>query len=218
VTDAGAAGGLFGAPDDAEIIQSIHAVTSLGWSGPPRLPVVPSPPRRRYGWRKPSVRRFVAPRPGDAELSSVVASAYGGPGERPVPSAGALYPLRLLVVDLGDDALAERECPGWVALDPTERQALAAALFMSVAGPCNVVLLAGALESPTRRYGARAYRYLLLEAGHCAQEIVRASQVAGLASCPVGAFDDGAVSRLFRLEWSGEIPLYAVAIGRAARS
>jgi SagB-type dehydrogenase family enzyme len=135
-----------------------------------------------------------------------------------VPSAGGLYALRLVVADLGEGAPARGAGTVWAALSPGESEAMAEAFFGSVAGPHCVVVFAGAPEAPVLRYGARGYRYLLLEAGHCAQELLRAAQAIGLHSCPLGAFDDQALSALLRLDWSGEIPLFAVAIGRAAGS
>lgn len=210
--------GIFGPVDDAELVEALHAATALGWCGPPRRPSTPAAPRARHGWRRASVRCFVTPRPTDEQLSAILDSAYGSAGDRPVPSAGGLYPLRLLVADFGATPSPARDCPAWMPLGPEESEEFTAAFFDSVRGPCTVVVVAGATEGSSRRYGSRAYRYLLLEAGHCGQELIRAAQAADLGSCPVGAFDDEAVSRLLRLRWAGLLPLYAVAIGRAAGS
>jgi SagB-type dehydrogenase family enzyme len=65
------------------------------------------------------------------------------------------------------------------------------------------------------RYGERADRYVAMEAGHIAQNVLLAAEALGLAACPVGSFDDDALGGLLRLG-PGELPLYLVPVGHPA--
>jgi nitroreductase len=62
------------------------------------------------------------------------------------------------------------------------------------------------------RYGDRADRYVLLEAGHAAQNLLLEAVAMGLGAVPIGAFDDVAVSQAMELA-DGEVPLYLIPVG-----
>lgn len=62
------------------------------------------------------------------------------------------------------------------------------------------------------RYGSRAERYVLLEAGHAAQNLLLQATTLDLGAVPVGAFNDDDVSRILGLP-SGERPLYLIPVG-----
>ena len=67
-----------------------------------------------------------------------------------------------------------------------------------------------------REYGARAYRYALLEAGRLGQRTYLAATEAGLGACGVGAFFDQEASTIIGIGRRGQL-LYLVAAG-AVRS
>jgi SagB-type dehydrogenase family enzyme len=71
------------------------------------------------------------------------------------------------------------------------------------------------VERTARKYGARADRYVALEAGHIAQNVLLAAEALGLAACPVGSFDDEALQGLLRLG-PGDVPLYLLPVGHPA--
>jgi SagB-type dehydrogenase family enzyme len=114
---------------------------------------------------------------------------------RSIPSAGALYPLEVYAlcqrVNGVRDGLYHYSV--WNhALEPVRpgmsiedfREALPAPSFIDDA---NVLLFLAAIFLRTqRKYGPRGYRFILLEAGHAAQNICLMAVQAGLASLRIG--------------------------------
>jgi SagB-type dehydrogenase family enzyme len=186
--------------------------------------------------RRKSERAFAATTMALADLAEILAGSYGlgrtvsfqGGLEaraRPVPSAGALFPLELYVVasqieatrdglyhyDILDHALDRMRTdlePG--LLD----QAMIAAPLVRNANA--VVFLSAVFDRTLRKYGARGYRYILFEAGHVAQNLCLLATERGLASLCVGGFIDARINRLLELEPQTEAVVYCVAIGTAA--
>jgi nitroreductase len=64
-------------------------------------------------------------------------------------------------------------------------------------------------------YGGRAERYVVLEAGHAAQNLLLQAVALGLGAVPVGAFDDAAVSEVIGLP-AAQSPLYLIPVGHPA--
>jgi len=143
-------------------------------------------------------------------------------GRRTAPSAGARYPLSLLLIAGDVEGLA----PGVYRYDSVNhrvttmlsgdiREPLAgAALGQEWISRAPAVIVMAATEGrTTRKYGERGVRYVHMEAGHAAQNILLQATALGLGGTPVGAFDDRAVARLLRLKHD-EQPLYLLAVGR----
>jgi SagB-type dehydrogenase family enzyme len=143
-------------------------------------------------------------------------------GFRTAPSAGALYPLEIYAV-VGQAAGLE---PGIYRYGPRDHQlklrkegvhteALCRAA-LSQSAVCDAPLclvITGVMARTTGKYGKRGVQYVFLEAGHAAQNVLLQAAAMGLGAVPVGAFKDGAVSRLLELE-EGEEPLYILPVGR----
>jgi SagB-type dehydrogenase family enzyme len=138
-------------------------------------------------------------------------------GLRSAPSAGALYPLELYVVSAEG---VEHYEPEGHALSRTvagdvRRSLQRAASSQEAVGEAPVVfVIAGVYRRSATKYGERASRYVPLEAGHVAQNLLLQAQALSLGAVPVGAFDDGAVQRTLRLP-SDQEPLYLIPVGRA---
>lgn len=180
-----------------------------------------------------SCRRF-EPRPlPQPLLSQLLALTYGTRGlatlpdgvrvlQRPLPSAGALYPLELYVclshVEGAADGLYRYE-PLRHRLEPKGPLPTADALAsMLLAQPFVVnanllVLLVGNLGRPTAKYGMRGYRYMLLEAGHAAQNLCLLAAEAGLGSLCIGGFRDHLINGWLGLDVRQAVTLYGVAVG-----
>jgi SagB-type dehydrogenase family enzyme len=62
------------------------------------------------------------------------------------------------------------------------------------------------------RYGKRAERYCMLEAGHVVQSVLLMATALGLAAVPVAAFDDEAVLAVLGLR-AEHLALYLVPVG-----
>ena len=166
-----------------------------------------------------SVREFAARGLSTAQVGQLLWAAQGvtdREGRRTAPSAGALYPLELLVV-LPEGSF--RYLPAEHALagvrDGDLRPVLRSAALgqEAVADAPLVVVIAAVPARTAAKYGdERAMRYVLLEAGHAAQNLLLEAVVLGLGAVPVGAFDDARVAAILGLG-PGEVPLYLVPVG-----
>ncbi len=154
-----------------------------------------------------------------AELGQLAWAAQGvtarDRGLRTAPSAGALYPLELYFLVpqgvLHYLPLTHRfERKGQRDLrEPLSRAALDQPAVSHAA--CDVVVTS-VTDRTRQKYGERAKRYVALEAGHASQNLLLQATALGMATVPIGAFDDAAVKRLLALP-SGEEPLYIIAVG-----
>jgi SagB-type dehydrogenase family enzyme len=187
------------------------------------------PPRARGGVsleeavaRRRSVRDFAPASLDSHQLSQLLWAAQGitrGWGARAAPSAGALYPLEVYV------ALPAGLCrylPDGHHLLVVDERDLRPALSRAAGGQravreaAAVLILTAVYERAAARYGARARRYATLEAGHAAQNVLLQATALGLASVPVGAFDDEAVQACLGVV-PRHRPLYLVPVGRPLR-
>jgi SagB-type dehydrogenase family enzyme len=141
---------------------------------------------------------------------------------RPFPSAGGLYPVEVYVAalscasvergihhyDPGKHALAKvAPCPAKGELD---RLIFADNLGD---GAAAALILTGVFERAQAKYGERGYRFVLLEAGHAAQNVLLAAQSMGLAGAPIGGFCEDALGAAMGLDATRESPVYVVLLG-----
>jgi SagB-type dehydrogenase family enzyme len=167
------------------------------------------------------------------DIASILAGAYGITGAiwveegveangRAVPSAGALYPLELYVAARNIESLAEGMYHYHLldhALEPLPRRidwgvlaaGFIAAPFLDTAG--GIVLVTAVFDRTLHKYGARGYRFVLLEAGHLAQNICLIAGDRGLASVCLGGFIDGTINAQLELDAPAEATIYCVALG-----
>jgi len=75
-----------------------------------------------------------------------------------------------------------------------------------------IIILTADIKRSMQKYGERAYRYSLIEAGHIGQNILLISVLLNIKSCPIGAFYDYELKKLLDLQDQEEI-LYCFAIG-----
>lgn len=159
-------------------------------------------------------------------LSALLQAAQGitAPGReyRAAPSAGALYPIELYPVVHDVDGLeaglyhyAVQE-HALELLEPADLRAAVtrAGLGQDFLGRSNVCFVLSALFQRTRwRYRERTYRYVMLEAGHIGQNLYLAATAMGLGACAVGAFLDGELNQLLRIDGREEAAIYLVSVG-----
>jgi len=162
-----------------------------------------------------------------AEVSQLLWAAQGindPRGLRTSPSAGALYPLELLVVagsveglEAGVYAYRPRGHVLTRRQEGDARDALArAALRQSwMSEAPAIIVVAGVYERTTGKYGRRGARYVHMEAGHAAQNIYLQAEALDLATVVVGAFHDEAVQEAAALD-PDEVPLYLMPVGKKA--
>jgi len=172
--------------------------------------------------RRRSVRDFTSDVLSLAEISQLLWSAHGltsRQGLRAAPSAGACYPLEVyLACEQGLFRYRPNEHGLVKVSDADPRRPLAEAaygqFFISDA-PLSVIF-AAVYERTTARYGDRGIRYVHIDVGHAAENLHLQAVAMGLASVPVGAFDDAAVAEVLGLP-SEEKPIYIIPVGRPAR-
>jgi SagB-type dehydrogenase family enzyme len=164
------------------------------------------------------VREFISDPLTDAEISQLLWAAQGltGPAnQRAAPSGGALYPLETYVVMASglyhfDPARHELiQCH-----DQDVRKAIhKVSLAQDALIEAPAVFVITAVEARTRvKYGDRAERYLCMEVGHAAQNLLLQAVALDLGGVPIAAFDDERLSKVLGLP-DHEVPLYLIPVG-----
>ncbi len=136
-------------------------------------------------------------------------------GLRTTPSAGALYPVTLYVSDAAGVRryLPETGSLAEVSRDDVRRTLAAAAYGQpAVRAAPTVIIITVCPEITAVKYGDRAERYCVLEAGHVAQNVLLAAVALGLGAVTIGAFDDESVGSALGLTY-GYVPLYLIPVG-----
>ena len=170
--------------------------------------------------RRRSVREYTDEPLELAELSQLLWAVQGitdPSGKRTTPSAGAMGPLEVYVVSadgvshyIPDGHRLKKKASG------DRRMALssAAADQAKVAKAPVVLVITGVMARTAWKYGGdRAWRYVNLEAGHAAQNVLLQVTALGLGAVPVGAFDDNGVMDVLGLP-ADHRPLYLIPVGR----
>ncbi len=170
-----------------------------------------------------SVRRFSSAPLTLEQLGALAWAAQGTVdrdwGRRTTPSAGGLYPLELyLVLPLG---FYRYDTQGHAMLrlraDDLRPKLHAAALDQLAVRDAPAVFVLTAVPERTRvKYQERTERYVAMEAGHAAQNLLLTATALSLGAVPIGAFDDRAVARVLGLP-EGEEPLYLLPVGNPER-
>jgi SagB-type dehydrogenase family enzyme len=179
-----------------------------------------------------SCRRFAAESLTLDALSTLLFASYGVMGssemdgeflERPVPSGGGLYPLELYILVQRVDGLAAgvwHYVPLGHRLERTHEhplpRLLTAEMFLGqsyLSEVSAVVVITSVVQRSLWKYEDRGYRYILLEAGHVAQNLNLCATAMDLASLNLGGFFDRDVLGLLRADLDSEIALYGIALG-----
>lgn len=169
--------------------------------------------------RRRSVREFAAKALSEQELSQLLWAAQGithPEGLRTAPSAGALYPLELYVaVAAGFYHYHPREHRLDLHYEGDVRPALYRASLEQdcVREAPAVFVIAAVYERTERKYGRqRGSRYVHLDTGHAAQNILLQAVTLGLGAVPVAAFYDSQVQKALSLPHEHQ-PIYLIPIG-----
>lgn len=167
-----------------------------------------------------SVREFRSTPLGNRELGQLLWAAQGithPDGLRTAPSAGALYPLETYVATAS--GLYHYE-PRRHTLRRRSAQDLRPAIYRAaleqeaVLEAPAVFVLAAVHERTARKYGAtRSTRYVAIEVGHAAQNLLLEAVALGLGAVVVGAFEDAQVHEVLSLP-PDHRPLYLIPVGR----
>lgn len=170
-----------------------------------------------------SVREFRADPLDDRQLSQLLWAAQGithPEGLRTTPSAGALYPLELYVATV--DGLFHYRPVGHRLVRTADRDlrpaiCRAALQQESIRQAGAVFVIAAAFRRIESKYGTEfGPRYVFMEVGHAAQNLLLEATALDLGAVPIGAFHEGRVARALGLPADHE-PLYLVPVGRPRR-
>ncbi len=170
-----------------------------------------------------SVRKYSEEELSETQTSQLLWAAQGITGKdskhRAAPSAGGHHPLIVYACRADGAWRYEPEQHALVSHSSADlRGALAKASWgqkFVAAAPCVFVFSAD-FQRTTERYGDRGgSRYVPMDTGHAAQNMLLQAVALGLAGVPVGAFDDAAVRQVMALP-ANEEPLYIVPVGHPA--
>ena len=141
-------------------------------------------------------------------------------GGRTAPSAGALYPLETYVATA--EGLYHYE-PAEHQVTPSPKLGLQQKLWEAglkqdwIRQAPAVFIIAAVYGRTQGKYGARAARYVHLEAGHAAENLLLQAVALGLGGVVIGAFYDNRVQAALELAPDHE-PLYLIPVGHPRNS
>jgi SagB-type dehydrogenase family enzyme len=149
----------------------------------------------------------------------------GPPGNRPYPSGGGLYPVELAIYASAVRTLDR----GFYLYQPLGHSLTRAAAepvqkigdlmgghAVDDAAFCVLLFLDFGRVSLSK-YGRKAYRLALLEAGHLAQNLLLVATALGLATLPLCGFDDERLSQAAGLQYPQQPVVYVIAVGTPVR-
>ncbi len=178
-------------------------------------------------------RRFVRTTLSSAALGRILALAAGPCGNttfadgtplslRAYPSAGALFPLEIYPLLLDADefprgayhySLYDAQLSFLRSFDD-EELLHGAFLGEQMTRTASAIFMITAVLPRTRfKYGERAYRYVHIEAGHLAQNLILTANECGLSAAPVGGFLERRIESILDVDGVEEIAVYAVFVG-----
>jgi SagB-type dehydrogenase family enzyme len=144
------------------------------------------------------------------------AQGQNRPDRRTAPSAGALYPLEIYAVTREAvyhyHSRTHTATAGRVAGLIDSLWAAADANKHAIRQAPAVFVITGTVSRLMTRYGERAERYVALEAGHAAQNLLLQAVALGLGAVPIGAYRDESIRKVLALP-EGETPLYLIPVG-----
>ena len=169
--------------------------------------------------RRRSTRSFTDKPLTTRESSQILWAAQGitdAGGFRTAPSAGALYPLEVYTVSSEGVYRYDPGAHTLIMISPANQvQALYEVALEQQAileAPMTFVITAVYARTAAKYGEARSPRYVHLEAGHAAQNVLLQAVSLGLGAVPIGAFDDAQVQAVLSLPADHQ-PLYLIPVG-----
>ena len=172
-----------------------------------------------------SVRQFQDGQISGSKLSGLLEATYGmgESGHWSVPSGGAMYPLDLYLIIPGNNQTLPHGIYRW---NPEKSEVVvvsdkdpniwlakvlnAKALLENVA--C-ILCVAANFKRSVSKYANRGYRYVLLEAGHAAQNAYLYCAEQGIGAVEYGGFSDEALGRELGLRSPDEAVITSLIMG-----
>ena len=221
--------------DEEVLLRMITLSSSLPYSGyrafelPPPLPL--DAPMGDTMKRRATARELQTCKITPEQLTTLLFYAYGetrsteGAGARSlriVPSAGALYPLEIY--------FHSSHIEGWPSglyhYTPSQNRVqllrdgdYSQQLSQAMVDPRMILnsaiqfFITGLFERSVFKYRERGYRFVLLEAGHVAQNLNLVATALGFGLINIGGFFDRDVDALLGLDGLGHITIYMQVVG-----
>ena len=185
----------------------------------------PWPALEKTLWTRRSAAQLTTALPARATLSRLLQFSHGvcgTQGRGPTPSAGSLQALELYFVNF---------CAGWLPaglyhyqraehalgqlVEEAERESWRTVVpsLELVEGGALLWIIVGDGHRVRQKYGTRAGRFLLLEAGHVMQNLCLMSQRLGWTTVPLGGFFEQDIARRMALP-ADDTVLYLGIFGR----
>ncbi len=139
------------------------------------------------------------------------------------PSAGGRYPLEIYIVALNVDSLEsgiyhfniKKNLLELILKGYFKDEAIRLSGNQEWIKDCGIVISISAVFGRTEiKYGERGYRYVLMEAGHLAQNLYLVSEALNLGCCAIGGFLDDEINKLLDIDGKKESVIYLCGIGK----
>ncbi|MFH1808730.1 MAG: SagB/ThcOx family dehydrogenase [Pseudomonadota bacterium] len=175
-----------------------------------------------------SARSFTQRSVPQAQLSQLLHATAGITGKafdkplRSVPSAGALFPVEVYVavhaVDEVKPGLYHYRAEGHglelVVAGDLRQELTSIGLGQRLFGEAALsVVLTAVAERTERKYRHLTSRFIAIEVGHAAQNLLLQATSLGLGAVAVGVFKENELNRLLNLNTAKEEALYLVGVG-----
>ncbi|MEN3046217.1 MAG: SagB/ThcOx family dehydrogenase [Candidatus Hydrothermales bacterium] len=151
------------------------------------------------------------------EISALLWATYGITekeyGLRAAPSAGARYPLEIFFCNKEGLFRYLPEEDSIIKIKEGDlRDKISEFSYEQdfIKDAPVVFIIAADFQRTTSRYGKRGERYVYIDAGHAAQNLMLCATYLDLASCPVGAFEDDKIKKILEIEYE---PIYIIPVG-----
>jgi SagB-type dehydrogenase family enzyme len=165
-------------------------------------------------------------------LSTLLAASSGlssrstrkGKYQRVHPSAGAKYPLEVYPIVLSSNeipqgiyhyGIKEHTLDVLLQEDVRERVIRAVIPDSGISRANCLFVITAVLGRTVEKYGERGFRYILLEAGHLAQNLALSATALNIGCLSIGGFLDLRIAEMLDLDADLEPPLYLLALGKA---
>lgn len=228
-------------PSDQMVVQMMHQLRTVKpYTDRPKIPLPASFPASARSFdevllNRRSARGFAPGNVSLAALAKGMVHAYGitrfnddNDFPRPfraIPSGGALFPLEIYLHAARVDGLA----PGLYHFDPEDRTLdvlqpgdasdrivrfmVQPDLFRQAAA---TLFVSAVFFRAVFKYADRGYRFILLEAGHLAQNVLLTWESLGLAGVTIGGYLDRSADRFLSLDGVNESIVYILHAGLPA--
>lgn len=161
-----------------------------------------------------SIRSYSGDAVSLSQISKLLWAAQGATSskKRTTPSAGGIYPITIYVVwDKMYKYVQKSHKLVMTSVHDRRHDLCSAAIGQrSIENAPLSIVIAAYFIKIMKKYKDRGRRYVLLEAGHVAQNICLMAAHLGLGTVPIGAFSDNRVKRVLNCK---ENPIYILPVG-----